>query len=394
MSEQKPKGEQRAARVALAVLAGALGTALVGGGLWMAFRPEKRATPVTIDRDEPAERTEAPTMPVVPSSAATSTATNSTPVTSATTTSSGTASQTVSGSATHRAERIAFRLKSTLYVSDETGGHRTKIAKSAEGPYALAPNGSTLAWIQGGQLKIASVGSKVTTVGPADSAFVPVWVGDSSSLIYRVRVGDTTSLMRLPRGANSANTLAAGVDVATSSDSRIIVVRDSSDTVADGVGRVLVSLNGGAFSTVEVTGGEATAVGVTSTRVFVGLAASDRGSAVVSIKPDGSDRREIAGAVPGTMPAVWGGITPSPAGMTLALEAQGDDGYARTYTVPAGGGQLTALGNRLDIAFHGWNAAGSRIFLIEGNAIQGEATALVSVKPDGSAHRVVVSGAQ
>ncbi|HET6352634.1 MAG TPA: hypothetical protein VFG89_10975 [Coriobacteriia bacterium] len=394
MSEQKPKGEQRAARVALAVLAGALGTALVGGGLWMAFRPTPHSTPVTIDRNEPAERTEAPTMPVVPSTAATTTVTTSTPVASATTTSNATTTQPASSSGTLRAERVAFRLKSALYVSDESGGHRTKVAKSAEGPYALAPNGTTLAWVDSGQLKVALVGSKATTVGPADSAFVPVWVGDSSSLIYRVRVGDTTTLMRLPKGSKSANTLATGVDVASSSDSRTIVIRDSSDTVDDGVGRVLVSLNGGAFSTVEVSGGEATAVGVTSTRVFVGLAAADRGSAVVSIKPDGSDRREIAGAVPGDMPAVWGGIVPSPTGLTLALEAQGDDGYARTYTAPAGGGQLTALGNRLDVAFHGWSAGGSRIFLIEGNAIQGEATALVSVKPDGSAHKVVVSGAE
>lgn len=391
MTEQQPKTGQRAARVALAVLAGALGTALVGGGLWMAFRPERRATPSEIDRAEQAERTESPTLPVVPTTPSTTT-----PPPSGTSTSAPSAVETPTTEVrTKRAPRVAFRLEGALYVSDEAGRGRVKVATAAEGPFALSPDGTTLVWIAGGSLKASQVGGgKPVTIGPADATFVPVWAGDSSLFVYSTRVGDASMLMRGRKGAASSTSLAAGLDAAVSPDGAIIVIRDANDTTADGSGSVLVSVNGGAFAQLAVPGGEATGVGASSSRVFVGLAASDQGSAIVSLKPDGSDRKDVAGGVPGTMPAVWGGIVPSPSGAMLVVEAQGDDGYSRAYTVPAGGGQLTALGTRLDLAVRGWSADGSRLFLIEGNAIQGESTSLVSVKPDGSSHRVIVAGAE
>ncbi len=391
MTEQQPKGGQRAARVALAVLAGMLGTALVGGGLWMAFRPERRATPDEIDRLEPAEPTEAPTMPV------TST-TPSAPAPAAPATTETPAAETTEApsiSSATRAARIAFRLQDVLYVSNESGSARVKITASAAGPYALSPDGTTVVWIDGSTLKSSVVGSnKTAKIGPADATFTPVWAGDSSAVVYATRAGDVSTLMRLRKGTTSPSTLTTGVDAAVSPDGSVIVIREDSEPIAEGSSRVFVSKDGGAFASVAVSGGEVTAVGTSSTRIFVGLAASDRGSAIVSFKPDGSDRREVAGVVPGTMPAVWSSIVPSPSGATLAIGAQGDDGYARAFTVPAGGGQLAALGTRLDLTLHGWNATGSRLFLIEGNAIQGESTSLVSVKPDGSSHRVIVDGAE
>ena len=55
MTERMPDDRARTARIALAVLAGALGTALFAAGLWMVFRPEPHAT--VQSEIEPAEET-------------------------------------------------------------------------------------------------------------------------------------------------------------------------------------------------------------------------------------------------------------------------------------------------------------------------------------------------
>ena len=141
-------------------------------------------------------------------------------------------------------------------------------------------------------------------------------------------------------------------------------------------------------------GGIPTAVGAAGGRVLVALGDEQRGSGIISMKPDGSDLRQIVGIVPGEMPAIWSAIAPSPDGKTLAVQASGDDGYARVYLVPLAGGERVDLTRRRDAEMHGWAAAGNRVFLIEGNALQGQSTALVSVARDGSKRQPVVTGAE
>jgi Tol biopolymer transport system component len=137
-----------------------------------------------------------------------------------------------------------------------------------------------------------------------------------------------------------------------------------------------------------------TAVATNGERVFVAVTDGDAGSAVLSMKPDGRDAKQVVGTVPGTTRVVWGSVRPSPDGELLALAAQGDDGYSRTFIVSSGGGTPIALANRRDSYLHGWSAAGDRLFLIEGNTFQGETTSLVSVARNGTGRRILVPGAE
>jgi len=170
--------------------------------------------------------------------------------------------------------------------------------------------------------------------------------------------------------------------------------KDSSELLPDGSSSVLVSVNGSTLRPIQVTGGLPTVVAASKDRVFVGLAAGDRGSAIVSLKPDGRDQKQVAGPVSGAMPAMWYSLLVSPDGKFLAATAQGDDGYSRAYLAPTSGGDLTGLTQRRDTRAHAWNAKGDRLFFIEGNSFQGEQTALFSVKRDGSARRMIVTGVE
>jgi hypothetical protein len=387
--------------VAVAVLAGALGTALIAGGLWMAFGPE------------PTERSQTDIEPAEPTTPETATASaGTTEAVGATQTSP--ASNGGSGSGTDesgdgsglaeglgapkRVAKIAYRLEDGLYVSDEDGGNATLKFESARGPYALSPDAATLAVIEAGSLNLVDVATgEATVVGPAASTATPSWLADSSRVVYRRRASGTTEGFQLfyaDRKGGQPELLAPGSQAAVSPDASVIVVLVSDEPVLGGAASVQVSLDGSPLTPVSVKGGVPISVATNGKRVFVGVEGSEGGSAVISMAPDGRDAKQVVGPVPNNVPATWGTLLPSPDGGLLAMAAHGDDGYSRTFIVSSSGGTPVAISRRRDSYLHSWSASGDRLFVVEGNAFQGEPTALVSVARNGTGRRVVVDGAE
>ncbi|MDP2400994.1 MAG: hypothetical protein Q8M66_03365, partial [Actinomycetota bacterium] len=108
---------------------------------------------------------------------------------------------------------------------------------------------------------------------------------------------------------------------------------------------------------------------------------------------DGTSDRRLVGPPATQRPFAYGHLTLSPNAEYLLFAEVGDDGYSRAFVAPVTGGSVRALTVRRDTYPVGWSADGSRIFFIEGNAFQGESTALMSVRPDGTGRRVIVEGA-
>lgn len=393
MTEHIPDERVRGARIALAVLAGALGTILFGAGLWMAFRPQPEPPKQTTI--EPAEPSEVDTFTA---GVATETIATGGSLMEATPTPGATQQTTTEGSGgtpqTARVGKVAFRLGASVYVANEDGSEATRVVRSADGPYALSPDGNTIALIDGTSLQLidTATGDEVA-VGEAEEGMAPDWSADSRSVVYRrhKKGSDGFEIRQVARDGEGARMISDGEKAAFSAKGRVLVVLNPEGPPS---GHVLVSQDDGPLAPIVVTGGTPTAVGSDGTRVFVGLSNGDRGSEVVSLKLDGAKQKSVSGPVPGQMPALWSDISVSPDSGLVAVQARGDDGYSRVFIVPSSGGGLVSVTQRRDAGLHAWSATGERLFLIEGNAFQGESTSLVSVKRDGSARRDVVTGAE
>jgi Tol biopolymer transport system component len=83
----------------------------------------------------------------------------------------------------------------------------------------------------------------------------------------------------------------------------------------------------------------------------------------------------------------------SPDGAYLAYAESGDDGYSRAFVYDVAKRTSVALSVRRDTYPVCWTHDGSRVLFVEGNAFQGEATALMSARPDGMGRAVLVAGA-
>jgi Tol biopolymer transport system component len=297
--------------------------------------------------------------------------------------------------ATQRTDRIAFRIGSTVYTAKEDGTGAPAVDRSHSGPYALSPDSRTLAVISDGVLQVVDVSSgKASQVGPADENLRPCWEPDSSHVFYRRRGEQGLSIWRVGRSGTGAAEVIAGQQIGISNDGRVLVaVPERAESMPDGSGSVHVSIDGGEFRRVLVRGGSPTAAATNGRLLFVAITGAS-GNAVASIKTDGRSQRQLTGAPPGSVPAIWGRIFPSPDGSQLAMSALGDDGYARTFLLSSSGGGAIKLTQRRDTAFHSWSPSGKFLFLIEGNAFQGEPTALVRVRNDGSGRRTIVTGAE
>jgi len=396
-----PSDKSRRARVILVVVAGVVGTALVVGGLWLAFRPAPRSPKLSVI--EPAAQTQPETLPPVP--AATDTA--SPDATQAPTAPSGTAETSTpvpvkpEPVAPGRVGKVAFGLGASVYVANEDGTRSKAVVRSNSGPYALSPNAKTLAVVSHAGLSVVDVASgKQTFVAPAELV-APVWMPDSSRVMW-VRQAPITPVTPGiwtvdASGANAEMLLASSDRVAVSPDGRTVVARPWSGTASTSASGLSVSRGGGPFQRIEVPG-VPTALALSNARIFVGssnpkLAAGNRIS-LLSMTLAGKDQKKLRGAPGGDAPAVWNELAVSPDGVSVAAGALGDDEYSRVWIIPHNGGEGVLVTPRRDGYIHGWSATGRSLFLIDGNAYQGESTALLSVHADGGARKLLVTGAR
>lgn len=374
--------------IAAIVVAGALGTALVAFVLAEAFRPEPPPAKQAVIT--PAEETVTPTLPVDPVVPGAEETAQPTPA-PAPTRPKGSAKGFV------RAPKIAFRVGDTVYVAAEDGSGAAKVASSAFGPYALSPDGKTLAVVDGTQLRLIDVASgSESFAGPAEAA-PPVWRPDSSAVLFvRAEPREAMHVWEVKRDGSGASMLVEGVAASVSPDGKTVVARRDVGPVADGgsgKGVVYVSRDGAGFRPVTVDG-QPTAVAVLGDRALVGLYDSQGVSSVISMGLDGRGVKGVLGAASKEPRSAWSELWVSPDGARVAAVATGDDGHSRVSVVDMVDGSEKKLSGRRDGYMRGWTASGEGVLLLEGNYFQGESTALMRVSVDGAARVAVVTGAE
>lgn len=395
-TEPLPDDRDHNRMIVLAVLGTAGAIAVIGVLVWALFFRVPGGTGRGQADIEPSQETTEATLPAPPASLVTATpdATGSDTATGST---SGSGTPGTGKVAFVRAPKMAFRLGGSIYVAAEDGSGPAAIVRSAEGPYALSPDGKTLALVDAGTLRLVDVASRsARDVGAAEYA-TPVWAPDSAR-VYFVRMDASgrglAEVWRVPAAGVGAEPVRQGLEVAVSPSGRIVVVRplDAGTISADAASAVFVSEGGSSFREVRLEG-QPTAVAALDDRLVIALAGPS-GTKLVSMKTDGTDAKQLIGAPPASDTAIWGRISPSPDGKSLAVTATGDDGWSRIRVIGSAGGGGSDLTPRRDGTVLGWTASGDAVLFFEGNPYQGERMSLVRVAPDGTKRRTLVSGAQ
>lgn len=287
-----------------------------------------------------------------------------------------------------RAPVVAYRRDGWLCMTAEVDPAEKRLVRSSAGPFALSPDGVTLAWIDeaSGRLGLTDTVRGVSvTVGPALASSQPSWAADSSRVVY---TAPGPAAMRVRTDGTGAETLFDGTGAVCASSGGSIV--GISATAPD----ELVVWHGGGRTVRIGAGAPVAAVVADGARVYFATrpAVTER-SRIRSIAPDGTDLRDLASASASVKPVMIDDLRLAPDGGTLAYVERGDDGYARVFTVRQDGGTPLPLPGRRDCLLVGWGADGKTLLVIEGNALQGEVTSLARVRPDGTARTVLIRGA-
>lgn len=282
-----------------------------------------------------------------------------------------------------RAPLVAYRRDGALCVAAEDGTGEQAVVASADGVFSLSPDGSRLAFVDTatGVLALADVASGV--VVPVGTALhdTPSWAPDSAWLVY---TAPGPAVMRVTRsGAGTAQlfagslpsvSVANGTVVAAAASGELAVWRDGALTLLPAPGTITGLATDGA----SVWCGSLTAEGQAS------LCAGAIG---------GSDKRVVVASPQSTRAVTFSDLLLSSDATQLAFAEHGDDGYSRMFAVPAGGGSVTGLSVRRDCYPLRWTVDGAAVMFIEGNAFQGDPTALMRVTPTGGSRRPLIDGA-
>jgi hypothetical protein len=378
--------------IACALVAGVLAIAgLAWGAWWLANLPEPTTAPVR----------SAPFVPsAVPSASvgATGSVTTSGSV-GATGSATATSALPTGPRAPVRAPLIVYRAGGAVWVSGEHGGTpRSVYPAPGAGVFALSPDGLVLAYVDAaaGVLRLIDLTSaRNTPVGPA-LALRPDWAPDSSFVTYTrpAGAGRSEEVCRVAASGGTAvpivkgwkgrvmaggSTVAAAPPPPLSPTGPVALLSDGRKVTLVGTARsdeVCPDI-GGVFWVELGAGGDGDSAALPSIRW---------------VRWDGKGSRTVVARPIAAARVAFAGLTLSPDGKWLVYAETGDDGYSRLFAVPAVGGAPVTLSPRLDGYAMNWSADGAELFFVEGNAIQGEATRVSAVHPDGTAHRIVVEG--
>jgi hypothetical protein len=372
-----PEGRPRTRRALVIVGVVLAGLILAGAGAWFAAHGAGRPAVPAL----PAATTPTPTN-VTESFTVTASggASSSTVVTMA----PGTTSTVAVGTQRYtRGTLVAFRQDGALWVSEESGAGERKVATSAAGAFALSPDGATLAFVDDAAktLAVADVASsRVTTVGPADVK-APVWSPSSKWLAFtnglevRAVSADGSGIRFLGRGAHPA----ISPDDATYA------------FAADGGGIVVV--DGKDRQHKLPVKGRIDDVALGSDRLFYALGGASRSAVSLhSAALDGSGDRQLAGVPDDKAAGRYDELTLSPDGTWLAYATAGDDLHSRLRAMHVDGTLDSQLSLRHDGYLLRWSSDGGKVLFIDGNVLQGDATQLMCVRPDGTMRLTLLKG--
>lgn len=302
-------------------------------------------------------------------------------------------------SASLRAPYIAYRAGGSIWVSGEHGTGAHPVYSATGGVFSLSPNALTLAYIDAstGVLRVLDLTSgRSTAVGPA-IPLRPEWAPDSTFVVYsRPTGGHAEEVARVDAGGSGARALMQGWRGRVMPDGKTVIAAPvmaaggsvgiailSDGRRVTGSGKVRVEevcpAAGGLYFA--DSGGLATTAGGALSRPSIRW-----------IGYDGKGERTLVAKPSATAGVMFAELRLSPDGSWLVYAEIGDDGYSRLFALRVAGGAPVALTPHLDGYFMGWSAGGTEIFLVEGNAMQDEATRVSAMHPDGSGHRIVVEG--
>lgn len=394
MSEPIPSDRSRFAKAALALLAGALGTALIGGAIWLVLDSRKPQPPRQTEI-EPAEKTGEPTSttqsaePTVPGTGSL-TPTQSAP---------GNAGGPDTSGAAAAQPRVAYRMGGRIWVAREDGSKPVDVAPAAS-TYAVSPDGSLLAVINdpprnngrvlvyqvktSGSLRIGGMGAYPGWLS---------WSPDGRYIAYSSGTLESSSIREmLSDGANDAAVVASGGLARFSPDGMSLAYRPSGSPGTGAQLRVLTFTS------------SAYPQGVGSASAALSFAFAPDGALYFSRPGSGTAWEILRARAPYTWSEKVGTIkiaapayalcdlAVSPNGRYVLTGARGDDHYCRLWVLDTSTGKAWPIPTRRDATPYGWTSDG-RILYFEGNTYQGESSSLMSSRTDGTYRRVVVAGA-
>ncbi|MDO8915832.1 MAG: hypothetical protein Q7W16_07110 [Coriobacteriia bacterium] len=295
---------------------------------------------------------------------------------------------------------IAYRAGGSIWVCGEHGGGPHPVYSAGGGVFSLSPNALTLAYVDGasGILRMVDLASgRATTVGPA-TPLRPEWAFDSTFVVYTRPApgGQSEEVARVDANGGAARGLLQGWRGRLMPDGKAVI---AAPVMAAGgsVGIAVLSDGRRVASTGKVRSEEVCpAIGGLYFADSGGLATTTGGPlsspSIRWIGYDGKGERMLVARPSASAGVTFAELRLSPDGGWLVYAEAGDDGYSRLYALRTTGGAPVALTPHLDGYFVGWSADGSELLLVEGNAMQGEATRVSAMRPDGSGHRIVVEG--
>lgn len=285
---------------------------------------------------------------------------------------------------------VAYRRGGWVCVAKPDGSAEARLFKSSEGVFSLSPDAGTLAVVDAGTALLSLVdlkSMKVTEVGRATQDR-PAWGPDSKWLAYTMSVSAGPQVRRVNRDGLGATKLFDGLDPAVSPGGDVVVGR----AVAGASGTLIAWTKSGVeryrideqVTDVATDGGNLYFVQIGSHTTAATLHRMDLGGHGNTVL------RDSTGAA---RPISYHDLCFSADGKYLAFAEWGDDGYSRLFSLSTGAGNtVTALSIRRDDYPLGWGCDG-RLYFIEGNALQGEATRLMAVGATGLGRVTLVEGA-
>ncbi|TDB39547.1 MAG: hypothetical protein D9V44_00825 [Actinobacteria bacterium] len=286
---------------------------------------------------------------------------------------------------------VAYRRAGKLCVARRDGSGEVVVADSEDGVFALSPDGRTLAFVDSAKRHLMLVNVATGTQVDAGQAALerPAWPQDSGWCVF-TGDGARSGVRRVSKDGTGGSALFAGTSPAVSADGATVVgIRANADGSS-----AIVAYRGGKAATLGVSG-YAVDVAAGPDHVYYAVAADDLAPAEIrSMTFSGGGGVVLRSGPQAGARASFQDLCLSTDGARLAFAEVGDDGYSRLFAVNAAdGGAPSSLSVRRDDYPLCWGCD-ERLYFIEGNAWQGEATKLMAVRGDGTGRTIVVEGAR
>jgi hypothetical protein len=230
-----------------------------------------------------------------------------------------------------------------------------------------------------------------TDVGPAYSQ-TPDWSGDSRWFVYTVRTTTSYELKTAGRDGGDVRAISEG------HSGRAAAEGDVAGFVAGGApgsAGLLTTVSRGE-EPAPVEGADDVAEFAWSDGGFFYVCAGPECplTAIRSGTADDPEGTEIVGPpAEGSKPGRYAVLDVSSDGEWLSYTLAGDDGYSRLWVVRKDGTDRRELSIRRDAYPLRWTPDSEYLLFIEGNAIHGEQTRLMRVRPDGTGRTELVPNA-